>query len=268
MSRTAGGAFAEEREKRILDLLNERGRITVGEVAAELGISASTVRLQLQKMHEEGRLLRTHGGAVKIDYPKIPQVSEASGMPEDRRSIVNREKKQHIAAIAAATVQDGDYIAISSGSTAHLMSKMLHGKRLTVVTDSVSVAHELMFDPDIRLYICGGEIRHRNGACFGPTAEYFLNTLKVDKSYSGVDSIDLDVGITSIDIDPRAEKALCQCGRKTYILADSTKFQVKPFIEKTMGLESISCIISDPELAPETVRRLTELGIQVITEMP
>lgn len=264
MAKTANSVFSEEREAMILELLQHKGRITVTELSKVLGISASTARLQLQKMHDKGLLLRTHGGAVKADYPKG---FNAPNPTFD--GIVNADKKQQIAAAAAATVEDGDFIAISSGSTALLFASLLLGKKgLSVVTDSIPVANALLFQPDIQLYVCGGQIRQRNGACFGPTSEAFLNTLQVDKSYSGCDSVNLDVGITSLDIDPRTEQCLCKCGKSCYILADSTKFNVKPFIEKTMNINEITYLVSDSSLKQEYVQRLEEAGVMVILGRP
>lgn len=241
-------------------MLQQKGRITVPEISDGLGISASTARLQLQKMHDKGLLLRTHGGAVKADYPK--DFNKKQPTFED---ITNYDKKMQIAVAAAGTVEDGDFIAISSGSTALLFASLLkERKNLSVVTDSVPVANELLFRPNIRLYLCGGQIRERNGACFGPTAEDFLKTLKVDKAYSGCDSVNLDFGITSLDIDPRTEKCLCKCGEKCYILADSTKFAVKPFIEKTLDISEITHLISDSSLKQEYATRLEQAGVTVI----
>jgi len=261
LSKSANTIFSEERETIILDLLQQRGRVTVTELSKLLGISASTTRLQLQKMDEKGLLMRTHGGAVKTDYPH----GLSAPQPSYENEIVNFDKKMQLARAAAATVEDGDFIAISSGSTAFLFASLLTTRKsLTVVTDSVPVANELLFYSGIRVYICGGQVRQRNGACFGPTAEDFLNTLKADKAYFGCDSVNLDFGITSLDIDPRTEKALCKCGKIRYILADSTKFNVKPFIEKTIDISEIHYLVSDDSLKQEYIQQLEAAGVTVI----
>ena len=264
MTENIQGSFYEEREQMILDLLQKKGRITVAETAELLGLSASTIRLQFQSMHEKGLLLRTHGGAIKADYPG--HFNERSDFLS---GIVNLDKKLQIAEAAAKTIEDGDFIAISSGSTALLLaSKITDKKNLTVVTDSIPVAYHLLFHPNIRLYVCGGQTRERNGACFGPTAESFFSTVKVDKAYSGCDSVDLDIGITSIDIDPRTEQALVKCAKKCYILADSTKFSVKPFIEKTLDISEITCLISDNELSSSYITAIKNAGVEVILGTP
>lgn len=264
MTNAQNTSFYEEREAAIIGHLNEKGRLTVTEVCKILNVSASTARILLQKMHNKGLLVRTHGGAVKMDYPNALQASEPQ-LSSIMADIPNFAKKQRIAAAAAATVEDGDFIAISSGSTALLLALLLKGrKRLSVVTDSVPVANALFFQPEIQIYICGGQIRHRNGACAGPTAEEFLKTLKVNKAYSGCDSVDVDFGITSLDIDPRTEKYLCLCGKTRYILADSTKFNIKPFMEKTVDLNDIDYIVTDDDLDKTYVAKLEEQGVEVI----
>lgn len=258
-------SFYEEREQAVLAILQQNGRATVEEFCAELNISASTTRLLLKKMNEKGLIVRTHGGAMKADYPNRVHTSEEINDNPLLVGVSNEDKKKQIAAAAAATVKDGDSIAISSGSTAFMLALMLTDRKdLTVVTDSVPVANALIFHEGIRVLICGGQTRERNGACFGPTAEAFLQTLQVDKSYSGCDSVNLDFGITSLDIDPRTEKCLIQCGKTRYILADSTKFSVKPFLEKTLDIDEINCLISDAELDKKYINRMTEMGIQVI----
>lgn len=106
---------------------------------------------------------------------------------------------------------------------------------------------------------------HRTTACRGMTAEKFFTDLRVDKSYCSVDSIDIHSGITSVDFDPRTESALCRSGQKCYILADSTKFYIKPYINKVIDIKEVSCLISDASLDPSYIKQLKNLGIQVIT---
>lgn len=256
--------FPEEREQIVLELLCERGRITINEVIEALGISASTARLQLQHMHEKGLLQRTHGGAVPVEHQESPVPASIPGY-QRFQNIDNLDKKLQIAHAALQTIEDGDYIAISSGTTAMLLASMLRDKRnLTVVTDAIPIANELYACENIRLYVCGGEIRNRNGACHGPTAEDFLNTLRVDKSYCGIDSIDVGYGVTSRDLDPRTERALCHCGKVCYILADSTKFCVKPFIEKIISIEEVSYLISDSSLEQHYIDALNKKNVHVI----
>ena len=210
-------------------------------------------------MHDKGLLQRTHGGAIAIGKDSLPNHDR------DFSEISNRDKKQKIAIAAAATVQDGDYIVLGSGTTTFLMSTMLHDKHdLTVVTDSIPIAYELLHDEDITLYVCGGWIMKQNSACRGITAENFFKDLKVDKAYCGADAFDVKAGISSVHFDPRTESAACRSGAERYILADATKFTVRPFIDKVIGINEIHHVISDSSLDTKYQNALKDAGVDVI----
>lgn len=179
--------------------------------------------------------------------------------------IQNMEKKLRIAAAAASTVHDEDYISLGAGTTTWLMATMLHGKKdLTVVTDSIPIACELIKDEGITLYLCGGWIMPRIAACRGITAESFFNDMKVDKSYNGADSVNAEIGVISKDYDPRTERAICHSGKECYILADSSKFSTRSYMDKVLSIREIHHIISDSSLPDHYVEALRKNGIDVI----
>lgn len=259
MPKTANSQFTEEREQIIMDFLKKQGKIRVGDVIDMLGISPSTARIQLQKMHDKGMLQRTHGGAI-LTGDTSPKKGE-----HDFEHISNKDKKLQIARAAAQTIHSGDYIALGCGTTTFLLSTLLHDKNgITVVTDSIPIAAELMHDENITLYVCGGWIMERNGACRGITAENFFKDLKVDRSYCGADSVNVDMGTSSVDFDPRTEIAVCRAGKECYILADSSKFTIRPFIDKVMRIDEIDHLISDDALPQEDILALQNAGIEVI----
>lgn len=256
--------FAEERERIIMDCLNENGRVTVSQLVKLLGVSESTIRLQLQDMHERHLLVRTRGGAVKMDLPDgITRTNQ-----ELYTNIPNYTLKNEVAEIAASLVENGDLISIGSGSTAFLLATKIHSrKNLTVVTNSVLVAYELMNDRDIQVNICGGSILTRNGSCNGPFAEWYLNDVQVDKSFCGTDSVSMEKGFISLDADPRSERALCLCGNIRYMLADLTKFKKRPFIEKIVGFDEVHAVISNASLDADCRRQLAQNKVQIVTEI-
>lgn len=189
----------------------------------------------------------------------------SSDLHEHFSNITNLEKKQQIAAAAAATVHDEDFISLGSGTTTWLMAKLLHDKRdLTVVTDSIPVACELLHNDNVTLYVCGGWIMPRNGACRGITAENFFNDMKVDKAYNSADSINVEIGATSVDYDPRTERAICHSGKECYILADSSKFSKRAYMDKVLSIQEIDHVISDNCLKSSYIDALQRAGVDVI----
>lgn len=251
--------FSEEREEVVLEFLHNQGSIRVGDVTDMLNISPSTARLLLQKMQDKGLLKRTHGGAILVGK------DNEQANQRNYKDIAHSEEKLKIAKAAAATVEDGDYICLGSGTTTYLMATLLHDKQdLTVVTDSIPIAYELLNDDGITLYVCGGWIMKRNSACRGLTAENFFKDIRVDKAYNGADSIDVEIGTTSVDFDPRTESAICHSGKQCYILADSSKFTVRPYIDKVVKLPDIDCVITDDGTDPKYIDALKKADIDVI----
>ena len=172
MAKQITESFPEERDDIILDVLKRQGKIRVTEVCDILSIAPSTARLLLQSMQEKGLLQRTHGGAIPVDIP------EQTKPNRDFSEIENYEAKLKVATRAAATIQDGDYIAIGSGTTTYLLATLLHNRQdLTIVTDSFPVANELLHEEGITLYIAGGWIMKRNSSCRGLSAERFFKEL-------------------------------------------------------------------------------------------
>lgn len=259
MAKQTTDSFPEEREEIILDILKKQGKVRVTEVCDILSIAPSTARLLLQGMQDKGLLQRTHGGAIPIDRPETPKVSR------DFSQIEHYEDKLKIAFLAASTIKNGDYITIGSGTTTYLLATLLHGKEdLTVVTDSFPVANELYQDPGITVYIAGGWIMKRNSSCRGVSAEQFFRQLTVDKSYCSADSIDVNVGTSSIDFDPRTEICVSKCGADRYVLVDSSKFHVRPYIDKVMKLEDIHHIITNKDVSEENIKALKDAHIDVL----
>ena len=251
--------FAEEREQVIIDFLNNQGSIRIGDVTDMLGIFPSTARILLQKMQDKGLLKRTHGGAVQGGKVIEPKTSFDS--------IVNYEKKKKIARAAAETIKGGDYISIGSGTTTFLMATLLHGRQdLTVVTDSIPIANELLNDEGITLYVCGGWIMKRNSACRGLTAERFFKDIKVDKSYNSADAINVNFGTSSTDFDPRTERAICHSGEKCYILADSTKFKMHPIIDNVLGIDEMDVVFTDSDIDDKYEQKMKDAGVNVVIE--
>ena len=58
--------LARQRRVEILSELQDRGSVRVTSLAARFGVAEETVRRDLDKLSAEGRLARTHGGALSI----------------------------------------------------------------------------------------------------------------------------------------------------------------------------------------------------------
>ena len=212
--------FASQRHDQIQVLLRENGAVTIAGLMETFGVSMETARRDLAAMEKAGLLIRVHGGALPLD-------STQSYRPLQDRMQFQQSQKQAIARAAAEFVNEGDYIAVGSGSTALAFAQELRKRfrRLTVVTYSLDVFDTLRDLPEYTLMITGGVFKPTEGAFFGPAAEAFLSEIYVQKAFIFPLMLSLDKGLTDHTSPvPNMQMLVRQCDH-VYVLADSTKFQ-------------------------------------------
>src|SRR3954447_6494071 len=132
-----------ERQHQIVQYLQRRQRATVLELAGHFAISEATVRRDLETLSEQGEVERFHGGARmgSVAPPELPVLKRQS----DESSA-----KAAIGLAAAALVQDGESIFISSGTTALQVAQHLRQRQgLTVITNSMLVINALRDLPSL-----------------------------------------------------------------------------------------------------------------------
>ena len=128
------GLYAAERRVAILSMLDQSSSVQVAEVAEAFGVSRVTARADLDALEHDGKLRRTHGGAVSLSKTLTVSI-------QDARVNVNVEAKRAIAVAAAGLVSDGDSILVDSGTTALEFVRALGGRTgVTVVTDDFTIA--------------------------------------------------------------------------------------------------------------------------------
>ena len=151
--------ISEERQNKILDIVMEKGSITIPEICERFKISDMTARRDLNALDRKGLLRRVHGGAVA-------NLGRSYEPPFRTRAIKNQNAKRAIGKKAADLIFDGDSIALDVGTTTLEIVPFLRGKRnLTIVTNCLQIANAvvdvLSLEKDVRLILTGGIIRPR-----------------------------------------------------------------------------------------------------------
>ena len=120
-----------ERQKGILEILYEKGRVSVAELARVLYVSEMTVRRDLIEMEKGGYLRRYRGGAVmKINLGE---------MPITERLLLDQEEKKELARRCLPFLHDGMTVYLDSSSTCqYLIPHLAALRKITLVTNSVS----------------------------------------------------------------------------------------------------------------------------------
>jgi DeoR family transcriptional regulator, ulaG and ulaABCDEF operon transcriptional repressor len=249
-----------ERWQRILTMVRERHVVRVTALMQELDASSATLRRDLVKLEEMGQLRRVHGGAEAIE---AAEQSHLATRPFGLSQTLNAERKRAVARIAAGMCQDGESIIINAGSTTWFMAEFLRDRRMQILTNSVSISHELLSTSENRIVLPGGEIYREQSIILSPFDEDAIQHFTASKMFMSCFAI-TPMGIVEGDpLIARAEAKLLSRAEKLIVIADSSKFEQRGSMA-VCQLSRVSTLITDsgaPAAALDTVRAA---GVEVI----
>jgi DeoR family fructose operon transcriptional repressor len=251
--------FAEERQQKILDMLNSESSIKVMDIAVLLNVSESTIRRDLQELEEKKLLMRTHGGAVGINNRTSFEPSFVD--KQDERT----DQKHSIAEVASEMIENGDTIILDSGTTTLEIAKRINGRDITVITNSIDIAAELSEKEGIEIIVTGGSLRLNTRAMVGHLTESVIKNFRVDKAFIGANGVSIEDGITTPNfIEAQTKKAMINYASKVIIVADSSKFDNVSF-SVICPVKAASMIITSKDIDEEIVKQYAEIGVDIIT---
>jgi DeoR/GlpR family transcriptional regulator of sugar metabolism len=209
--------IVEERRSKLLELVRERGFASLPDLASNLQVSESTVRRDLDYLEETGSARRTHGGVFYTGAsPKLPHFEE--------RQPAQWEKKQAIAREAAALIENGDTVLLDGGSTTYEVARVLVGRPLQVVTNSLPVANLFASSANTDLVLVGGYVYPRTGVSLGPYANEMLSRINVRRTVLSVAGITERGYFNSNLLLVETERVMIEAADEVIVVADSTKF--------------------------------------------
>ncbi len=171
--------LVEERRQRVLDLVTQRGFVTSADLARLLSTSESTIRRDLEYWDQQGQLKRTYGGAVfRNDGHALPALEE--------RSTTQMEEKRLISRVAAERIRDGDSILLDGGTTTLELAKLLVGRPLQIVTNSLPIANLFASSRETDLVMLGGYVYPRTGVALGPLTVHMMEEVNVHQTIMSV----------------------------------------------------------------------------------
>jgi DeoR family transcriptional regulator, aga operon transcriptional repressor len=245
-----------ERFSAVLETLAADGTVDVGALADRLGVSASTVRRDLQLLEEQRMLTRTHGGAVAHDV--------LYELPLRYKAARKQEEKRRIAADAAMRVPDGAVVGLTGGTTTTEVARALVERRaITVVTNALNIAGELAIRADLKLVVTGGTARTESYELVGPVAEQALEGINLDITFVGVDGISVSSGLTTHhEIEAGTNRAMIRRARHVVVVADSSKLDRAAFA-RICSLADVDELITDIGASAEAIRAIFDEGVAV-----
>ncbi|GLR19928.1 DeoR family transcriptional regulator [Portibacter lacus] len=241
-----------------MEFLQEDGSAKVVDLAKLFKVTEVTIRQDLEKLEQQGLIIREHGGAfLKNIEDNVRNFSI--------KNQENLDKKAMIAFKCLEFIESGDTIILDSGSTTTEIAKKLVGyKNLTVITNALNIALMLGTEPGIDVIMTGGEFKPPTLSLTGQKAADFFNGMNVQKLFLATAGISLKSGLTYPSIsDLVVKKAMIDAADLTYIVADSTKIG-KNALASLGALSLIDYIITDAGMEEKDKKIFKNHEIEVI----
>ncbi len=237
-----------ERHKFIQELLQKNGVVRVTELAQSINVDAVTIRRDLSKLEQEGKLHRVHGGAVIQELVK--SVSE-SGNPERR-----------IAEAAAKFIPDGSVLFLGPGTlTTAIIPFLQQHEHLTIVTNALDAAWGLSHPLKHTLHIIGGQVDSDHGI-YGDVEA--LRSMRIDWLILEVEGLDAEKGLTD------GHRGYAVIARELFKLGAQSIIVIPPSRIGRAGAlfiapsSEVDIVITGREAPNPPLWDLSELGIRIV----
>ncbi|QMW00369.1 DeoR/GlpR family DNA-binding transcription regulator [Spirosoma foliorum] len=246
----------QQRKQLIIQAVEERGSVDVGELAELVQTSEMTIRRDLIQLAASGLVYRTRGGAMKVSLATDKHRFS-------NKTAVNPERKDYICQLAAQEIQEGDVIFMDCGSTVFRLCPFIRNKRITVITNSLPVVAELM-ESEVSVNLVGGEVDKERQAVHGLIAEEHMARYRANRAFMGVDGISLAHGLSAnSEKEASIATAMARQTEKVYLLCDSSKLETNKYLYFA-PLSLFDVLITDKEANPELVTAYRQAGITLI----
>jgi DeoR/GlpR family transcriptional regulator of sugar metabolism len=253
--------LAEERRRKIIEVVDDTGRVTIADVMKRLGVSAVTARADLDALAEAGSIVRSHGGAVR-------RLEATRDYPVDFKATLHCAEKQRIGEAAARLVRPNETIILDNGTTTAQVARQLKAmqpQNVTVITNALNIATELSDAAGISLIMIGGILRQISRSFVGPQAERILRELHADRLFLAVDGFDLENGPSTPDIlEAQLNGLMMEVAKETTIVADSSKLGRRS-LSRIGAVERVKRLITDSRAPEDFVAALKGRGVEVLT---
>src|SRR5436190_10277166 len=248
--------LVEERRQRVLNLVSARGFVALEDLARDVRVSLSTLRRDLDYWHKQGTIRRTHGGAI--------YVGDASSLPAlEERSSSQLDEKHLIAKTAAERIRAGDTVLLDGGTTTLEVARLLVGRSMQVVTNSLPIAQMFSNSRETDLVFLGGYVYPKTGVALGPLTVRMMEDVHVHQTILSVGGITAKGLFNSNLLLVETERRMMRCADEVVVVADHTKLgrQALAFL---CELSAVDTLIVDDRLTAEQLDLLGQADLRLI----
>ncbi len=251
----------------LLSLVAERGRLGVAEASEALGVSAATIRRDFAALAEERLVNRTHGGVVAASVAyQLPARYRGAGEPDTA--------KERIAAKLAAMIPHDAVVGFNGGTTTTSVARHLVRRddvadanktaALTVVTNALNIATDMVLRPHLRCVCLGGMPRPESYELTGPLAASVMDQLWLTVAVLGVNGFSADGGATCRHEGEAGISALmARRSDRVIIATEGSKIGTTSFA-RICETRAVHTVVTDDSAPESELARLAHLGVQVV----
>jgi DeoR/GlpR family transcriptional regulator of sugar metabolism len=247
------------RQSQILEILDQRGSLSVADIARDFGVSPVTARHDLTVLADSGLIKRTRGGArVNTGSPNEPNF--------ELRRRHHADEKRAIAEAASRLLGDAQIIALDASTTCYYLALELKPTaELFVVTNGLRTAEALVDRPHISVMLTGGILRRGAISIVGETAEEQVRKARVEIAFFGARAFSPEHGL--MDFDPeeaRVKRAIASIAEKVVGLVDHSKWGRLALLPPVVPTNDLAAIVCDRAPADSVMTDLERRGVQVL----
>ncbi len=234
------------RHTKLLNIVNEKKRVAVTQLAQALDVSEVTIRKDLSTLEHMGLLRREHGYAAMAQSDDIAN-----------HLSFNYETKHRIALRAADTVHNGETIMIESGSCCTLLAEELATNRrdVTIITNSAFIASFVRKSPGAHIILLGGEYQNESQVMVGPMVKKCVDDFFVDKLFVGTDGFNASGFMSNNLMRAETIRVMAEKAKRVLILTESVKF-TQTGVVSLFPFQNVDSVFTDDGIPSEAAQLL------------
>ncbi len=248
---------AGERRNKIVEMLNENGRVTVNELSELFSVSSVAIRTDLSELEHQGMLSRVHGGAI-TGYKSYHDMNLV------QRFNANSKEKKAIAKEINKMIKDNDTIIMNAGTTPIFVMREMCEKHVTIVTNSIALALEGAKNQNFKIILLGGDVDSNYQFTYGVSVIQALEKYTANLLIMSVDGIDPKKGISTFYYQ-EAEicRAMMKNASKTIVAADYSKLGRTAFAEID-DLSKVNVIVTSNNADVSLLNKIKDKNIKIV----
>ena len=233
-------------------------QVDVSVLSKQFEVSEVTIRKDLKHLENKNILIRTRGGAIKKSA-----INSDLSIFERRKK--NTDQKKAIGRLAAGLIQNGETVLLDSGTTIMELAKNLSKQiEITVITNAIDIAYQLIEYPKIKVIVPGGFLRRNSISLVGEQAAETLRNYYCDKCFLSIDGIDAHKGLLTNNLEEaHLSRIAINNSKEVIVLADSNKFENNAIL-CVAPLSQIDTFITDVNITKEQAQLLKQENIRLL----